>query len=76
MRKEFKHSNYFVAWVREDNADKPNLPYEAAQKEYMYRVFRDEYGSSKATSITEAMPYDEAQAKKREIWLLTKGELV
>jgi hypothetical protein len=68
-------SNYFIAWVSEDNVGRPNMPYKAAQKEYMYRVFRDEYGSKKAVPITEAMTYDEARAKKREIWLLTKGEL-
>jgi hypothetical protein len=39
----------------------------------MYRVFRDEYGSKKAVPITDAMPYDEARARKREILLLTEG---
>lgn len=64
---------YFAAWVSGDNEGKPTMSYEAARKEYMYRVFRDEYGSSKATSITEPMTYDEAQAKIREIRLLTEG---
>jgi hypothetical protein len=64
---------YFIAWVSEDNQDKPNLPYDVARKEYMYRVFRDDYGSKKAVPITDAMPYDEARARKREILLLTEG---
>ena len=66
-------SNYFVAWVGEDNAGKSNMPYITARKEYMYRVFRDEYGSKKATPITEPMTWDEAIEKKKQILLLTRG---
>jgi hypothetical protein len=66
-------TKYFVAWVSEDNAGKPNMPYEAARREYNYRVFRDEYGSSKAVPITEAVTWDEAQEKIRHIRLLTEG---
>jgi hypothetical protein len=66
-------SMYFVAWVSEDNAGRPNMPYKAAQKEYSYRVFRDDYGSRKAVPVTEAMTYDEAIEKKRLILLLTQG---
>ena len=66
-------STYFVGWVSEDNTDKPNMPYLAARREYMYRVFRADRGVNNTTPITEAMTYDEAQAKVREILLLTEG---
>jgi hypothetical protein len=70
-----REPRYFIAWVSEDNVGKPNMPYLTARKEYMFRVFREDFDNSSAAPITEAMTYDEAEAKKREIWLLTKGEL-
>ena len=73
MRKEVKRSTYFVGWVSGDNEDKPTMSYEAARKKYMYRVFRADRGVNNTTPITEAMTYDEAQAKIREIRLLTEG---
>jgi hypothetical protein len=66
-------STYFVGWVSGDNTDKPNMPYLAARREYMYRVFRADKGVNNTTPITEVMTYDEAQAKVREILLLTEG---
>jgi hypothetical protein len=73
MRKELKQSTYFVGWVSEDNAGRSNMHYLAARKEYMYRVFRADKGVDNTTPITEAMTYDEARAKVREILLLTEG---
>lgn len=67
-------TRYFVAWVSDDNAGKPNMAYEAARREYMYRVFRDDRGSRSAYAVTEAMTYEEAEAKRKEILLLTKGK--
>jgi hypothetical protein len=65
-------TNYFIAWVSEDNKDKPAMPYDVARRDYMYRVFRDD-GGAKAEPVTEAMTYKEAQVKAREIRLLTQG---
>ena len=69
-----REPRYFIAWVSEDNVGKPNMPYLTARKEYMYRVFREDFDNSSAAPITEAMTYDEAEAKKKEILLLTKGK--
>ena len=66
--------DYFVAWMQEDNMGMPNMSYEAARREYMYRIFREDFDNSSAAPITEAMTYDEAEAKKKEILLLTKGK--
>ena len=69
-----KDVDYFVAWIEGDNVGQPNLPYLAARKKYiMYRVFRADRGVNNTTPITEAMTYDEAQAKLKEIILLTEG---
>jgi len=65
-------TRYFVAWVSEDNAGKPNMAYEAARREYMYRVFRDD-GGTKSEPVTEVMTYQEAKHKLKEINLLTIG---
>lgn len=64
--------DYFVGWVSGDNEDKPNMPYLAARREYMYRVFRDDY-KGRAEPVTEAMTYQEAKRKLEEIVLLTRG---
>jgi hypothetical protein len=73
MRKEVKRS-YLLCCVGEwDNEGKPTMSYEAARKDYMYRVFRDDGGAKRTTPVTEAMTYKEAQAKAREIRLLTQG---
>jgi hypothetical protein len=72
MRKEFKHSNYFVAWMQEDNMGMPNMSYEAAREVYKYRVFRDD-GGTKSEPVTEVMTYQEAKHKLKEINLLTIG---
>lgn len=61
---------FFIAWLREDNEGLPNLPYLTARKVYKYRVFRDD---AKAQPITEAMTYEEAKRKLKEIIMLTKG---
>ena len=68
-----REPRYFIAWVTEDNVGKPNMPYLTARKEYMFRVFREDFDNSSAAPITEAMTYDEAEAKKRLILLLTQG---
>jgi hypothetical protein len=68
-----KDADYFVAWMQEDNEKQPTMPYEAARGVYKYRVFRADRGISNTTPITEAMTYDEAQAKLKEIILLTEG---
>ncbi len=69
-----REPRYFIAWVSEDNVGKPNMPYLTARKEYMFRVFREDFDKSSAASITEAMTYAEAEAKKRQILLLTRGD--
>lgn len=69
-----REPRYFIAWVSEDNAGRSNMHYLAARKEYMYRIFREDFDNSNAAPITEAMTYDEAEAKVKEILLLTKGK--
>lgn len=61
---------YFIAWIQEDNMHMPNLPYLAARECYAYRVFRHDV---KAQPITDAMTYQEAERKVKELIMLTKG---
>lgn len=65
-------SEFFIAWLREDNEGQPSMSFEAAREVYKYRVFRDDYHSS-AEPVTETMTYQEAKRKLKEIILLTKG---
>jgi hypothetical protein len=64
--------DYFVAWMQEDNEGQPTMSYEAAREVYKYRVFRDD-GGTKSEPVTEAMTYQEAKHKLKEINLLTIG---
>lgn len=64
-------SEYFIAWMEEDNVGMPSMPFEVAREVYMYRVFRDAGANSQP--VTEAMAYKEAKRKLEEIILLTKG---
>ena len=68
-----REPRYFIAWVSKDNVGKPNMPYLEARREYMYRIFREDFDDSKAAPITEAMTYEEAEAKVKEIYLITEG---
>ena len=61
---------YFVAWVQEDNMGLPNLPYLTARKVYKYRVFN---AGAQSQPITEAMTYEEASRKLKELIMLTRG---
>ena len=63
-------SEYFIAWIQEDNMEQPNLPYLAAREVYKYRVFN---AGAQSQPVTEAMTYKEAKRKLEEIILLTKG---
>jgi hypothetical protein len=65
-------SEFFIAWIQEDNMGQPNLPYLTAREVYKYRVFRDDF-NGRSEPITEAMTYQEAARKVKELIMLTKG---
>jgi len=62
---------YFLAWMEGDNVGMPSMPYLEARKVYKYRVFRDAWSNSQP--ITDAMTYQEAERKVKELIMLTKG---
>ena len=66
-------TKYFIAWMEADNQGKPGMPYLAAREVYNYRVFRADRNEYKSAPITEAMTYKEAEAKIKEIYLITEG---
>lgn len=68
-------TSYFVAWTQGDNPKEDGaVPLSRGREEFKYRVFRDDRGSRSAYAITEAMTYEEAEVKRKEILLITKGK--